>query len=101
MLGKISVTRSARDYLLKPSQPRRSIRDNMLHGKCEILKLVAGLLVNELWPHGPPTDAPWFSERDSAIYASFPTYINRSSQWVIDYESFVDVLDSEGLLSEK
>lgn len=72
----------------------------MLHGRCEVLKLVAGLLVGELWPHGPPTDAPWFSERDSAIYASFPSYINHSSQWIVDFESFVDVLDSEGFLSE-
>ena len=101
MHGKISVALSARNYLLNQPQPRRSIRDNVLNGKCEVLKLVAGLLVGELWPHGPPTDAPWFSERDSAIYASFPSYIERSSQWVVDYESFVDILDSEGLLSEK
>jgi hypothetical protein len=63
---------------------------------------VAGLLVGELWPNGPPTDAPWFSERDSVNYTSFPNYLCHSShsQWVADFESFVDALDSEGLLSQ-
>lgn len=61
---------------------------------------MAGLLISELWPNGTPTDEAWFSERDSAIYASFPSYIDHSSQWIIDFESFVDGLDSEGYLSE-
>lgn len=61
---------------------------------------MAGLLISELWPEGPPTDAPWFSERDSAVFASFPGYINHSSQWIVDFESFVDVLDAEGFLGE-
>lgn len=66
---------------------------------CEVLKLVAGLIVREVWPAGPPVTDPWFSASDLKIHAKFPKSGSQSSQWILAFESYIYDLITESQIS--
>lgn len=73
----------------------------ILHARCGILKLVAGLTMSEVWPSGAPKKEKWFTEEDLEIYASFPKNNDQSSQWIVAFESYTDSLVSEKRVAQQ
>lgn len=79
---------------------RERLGDIILHGRCHVLKLIAGLIVREIWPDRTPTRDLWPAQHDSKLYRLFPKANSQVSQWIIDFESFVGDLVPNGLMTE-
>lgn len=72
----------------------------IMHGKCQILKILAGSIIREMVAFGAAAKDFWPVEDNSEQYAGFPKSQHHTAQWVTDFEIFVDELDSQNLLSQ-
>lgn len=79
----------------------RRLGDIILHGRCHVLKLIAGFIVCEIWPDGTPTRDLWPTQRNSKLHRQFPKVTDQASQWIIDFERFVGGLAPNSLMTKK
>ncbi|MCJ1468334.1 hypothetical protein MMC07_006962 [Pseudocyphellaria aurata] len=86
--------------LQRASDVGKRLSDIILHERCHVLKLIAGLIVREIWPDGTPARDLWPRQHDSELYRPFPKANSQVSQWIIDFESFVGNLAPDGLRIE-
>lgn len=80
---------------------RRRLGEIILHGRCHVLKLIAGFIVCEIWPDGTPTTNLWPTEGNPKLDRQFPKAKGHASQWIIDFESFVRDLAPNSLMTKK
>ena len=74
----------------------------IIHGRCQVLKLVAGSIIRELLDYGIKLQTFWdmAGERDS-MYDRFPKSQTQTSQWISQFETFVDDLALSKALSQE
>lgn len=80
---------------------RRRLGDIILHGRCHVLKLIAGFIVCEIWPDGTPIRDLWPTQRDPKSYRQFPKASGQVSQWILDFEGFVGDLAVNSLMTKR
>ena len=63
----------------------------MFDGASYTLKLIAGLIIHEIWPNDTPTQELC---SDPEIYKRFPKTTTQTSKWILDFEKFASEQDS-------
>ena len=67
----------------------------MAHGECEVLKLIAGSIIREMVGHGVPEENFWPIDTDTQVFANFPKSQRHTSQWVGDFQLYLDEICSQ------
>ena len=80
---------------------RQYLSDIIEHESCQILKLLAGLMIRAMLSFGMPPDDFWPSETSKTLYSKFPKSQHRNSQWVTSFEEFVDGLVLAKILTQE
>ena len=81
-------------------QNRELLEDMVLQEGSEDLRMIAGLIISEIWPGGAPTKASWFFKRELHLCADFPKRDHENTQWALDFESYVDDLAARRAIKE-
>jgi len=75
--------------------------DVITHGRCQVLRLLAGSMIRELLFRGIPADDFWTNKSEASPYSHFPRGAYHDSQWVTTFETFVEELDLENILTQE
>ena len=63
----------------------------MLDGASNTLRLIAGLIIHEIWPEDTPTQELW---HDPEVERRFPKATAQTSQWILAFQQFASEQDS-------
>lgn len=75
--------------------------DVIRHGRCQILKLVAGSIIRIMLNEGVLPRDLWPAVTDQELYANFPKGTYHDLQWITEFEGFVDELLLENVLIQE
>lgn len=73
----------------------------MIHGKCQVLKILAGSMIREMLCHGVPPESFWRTGIERNLYAKFPKSEHHDSQWILAFEIFLQDLESAHTLTQE
>ncbi|KAK4690986.1 hypothetical protein P7C71_g5922, partial [Lecanoromycetidae sp. Uapishka_2] len=96
-----TVTHSAIISLKLTLAARRTLSDVIKHGRCQILKLIAGSMILYMLNDGVSPEAFWPTEIDQELFAKFPRSGYHDIQWITAFEDFVDCLSLGHVLAQK
>lgn len=85
---------------LGPEDIRRALGQTATGDKCQILRLVAGTMIRGMISLGIQEANFWPIDADERMFADFPRGQHHTSQWVVDFEEYLDSIFSQGISNE-
>ena len=79
---------------------RRALGQTVTGDNSQILRIVAGTMIRGMTSSGIPGGSFWPIGADERIFADFPKSQHHTSQWVVDFEEYLDGIFSQGYLDE-
>lgn len=78
----------------------RALGQTVTEDKSQILRLVAGTIIRCLISSGIPEGNFWPVGADERMFADFPKSQHITSQWVVNFEEYLDNIFSQGISDE-
>lgn len=78
----------------------RALGQTVIGDKSQILRVVAGTIIRGLISSGIPEGGFWPVGADARIFADFPKSQHHTSQWVVNFEEYLDNIFSQGISDE-
>lgn len=79
---------------------RRALGGILVHGKSQVLRLVAGSMIRELLASGLAVENFWPEPAETDMFAGFPKSQHHTAAWVTEFEAFINDLNSQHILTQ-
>ncbi|KAL2046208.1 hypothetical protein N7G274_001655 [Stereocaulon virgatum] len=79
----------------------RALSEVIKHGRCQVLKLLAGSIIRIMLHHGLSPEELWPNKADQELYTHFPRSCHHDTSWILAFEEFVDELVLGGVLTQE
>lgn len=73
----------------------------MKHARCQVLKLLAGSMINVMLNNGVIPKHIWADKTDNSVFASFPRAEQQDTQWVTSFEGYIEGLNLDDTAAQQ